>query len=83
MYPEATVVRPCADRTPLEVAHDWREGLLQDLLAMSILVRTVNTRLDPDGGAEPLLGIVAGTLDQDIQAVRASIREIEALERAA
>jgi hypothetical protein len=73
-----TAPQPSSLRAPREVARDWREGLLQDLVAVSILVRTVHARLTADGAPAPLLDVASGTLDSDLELVRSAIREIEA-----
>ena len=74
-----TAPRPTAMRASHEVAREWREGLLQDLVAVSIMVRTVHAHLTARGDAAPLLDAASGTLDTDLELVREALRqEIEA-----
>jgi len=69
-----TAPRSSALRAPHEVAREWREGLLQDLVAVSILVRTVHAHLTANGDAAPLLDVASGTLDSDLELVREALR---------
>ncbi len=60
-----------------------REGLLQDLIAVDIMVRTAQAQLAAEGASLPVLGLAADTLDRDLEHMRAAIREIEAVVGAA
>lgn len=73
-----TAPRLSSLRAPHEVAREWCESLLQDLVAVSIMVRTVHARLVAAGAPALLLGVASGTLDTDLELVRNAIREIEA-----
>ncbi len=76
-----TAPRPTTLRASSVVARQWREGLLQDLVAVSIMVRTVHAHLAARGDVAPLLDAASGTLDSDLEMVREALRqEIEAAE---
>lgn len=74
-----TAPRPTALRPTHEVAREWREGLLQDLVAVSIMVRTVHAHLTARGESVPLLDAASGTLDSNLEMVREALQlEIDA-----
>lgn len=73
-----TPSHPTTMRAARDVAREWREGLLQDLVAVSIIVRTVRGHLTTDGEAVRLLDAASGTLDASLEIMRAALQwEVE------
>ena len=61
---------------PAHVATELRDSLLPDLLAVSILVRTLRSRLTPDAldeGTGALLESASSALETDVSQVRSLI----------
>jgi len=72
-----TASRPTTMCAPHEIAREWREGLLQDLVAVSIIVRTLKAHHITNGDALPLLDAASAALDIDLELVRAALeREV-------
>jgi hypothetical protein len=72
-----------ARRVSCEVTTGLREGLLQDLIAVNMMVRTAHAQLAAEGASVPMLGLAVATLDRDLEHMRSAIREIEAVVAAA
>lgn len=70
-----TAPRTASLRRTEEVAREWREGLMQDLVAVSIMVRTVRAHLTAKGESVPLLDAASGTLDSDLEMVREALQQ--------
>jgi hypothetical protein len=70
-------------RASRQVTTGLREGLLQDLIAVDIMVRTAHAQLAAVGASVPILGLAVATLDRDLEHMRSAIREIEAVVGAA
>lgn len=69
-----TATSTTTTRSQGDVAREWREGLLQDLVAVSIIVRTVRGQLTDNGDALPLLDAASCTLEADLELVRAALQ---------
>lgn len=74
---------PAVRRAPCAVTTALREGLLQDLIAVDIMVRTAHAQLTAEGASMPMLEVAVATLDRDLEHMRDVIREIEAVVDAA
>ena len=88
MQHQTVTARPAATphtarRQTCTVTTGLREGLLQDLIAVDIMVRTAHAQLAAEGASVPILEVAVATLDRDLEHMRSAIREIEAAVAAA
>ena len=60
-----------------QTAATLRDGLLQDLIAISIMLKDVSRSLTPGHETEPALQKAASTLEDDLAELRQLIRTLE------
>ena len=60
------------------VAVELRDGLLQDLVAFGLLMRTLAERPEGDPRSAAILYSIRDALDDDIEDVRRAVRTLEA-----